>query len=35
VEESVSDCMEVIERWGREGSKSGMFVDRFGVEIPW
>jgi NAD(P)-dependent dehydrogenase (short-subunit alcohol dehydrogenase family) len=35
VEESVRDCVEVIERLGWEGSKSATFVDRFRVEIPW
>ena len=35
VEESVRDCAEVIERLGWEGSKSAMFLDRFGEEILW
>ena len=33
VEESVRDCLKVIEGWGR--GDSGRLVDRFGVEIPW
>ncbi|KAH7405927.1 hypothetical protein DE146DRAFT_427934 [Phaeosphaeria sp. MPI-PUGE-AT-0046c] len=33
VEESVRDCVKVIEGLGTEGS--GGFVDRFGMEIPW
>ncbi|KAH8724004.1 hypothetical protein GQ44DRAFT_760712 [Phaeosphaeriaceae sp. PMI808] len=33
VDESLRDCLAVIEGLGKEGS--GRFVDRFGVEIPW
>jgi NAD(P)-dependent dehydrogenase (short-subunit alcohol dehydrogenase family) len=33
VEESLQDCLEVIERVGKESS--GKLVDRFGEEIPW
>jgi len=35
VEESVKDCMRVLEKMDEEGWESGRLVDRFGVIIPW
>ncbi|KAI4950873.1 hypothetical protein J4E86_007381 [Alternaria arbusti] len=35
VEESVKDCMRVLEKMDEEGWESGRLVDRFGVTIPW
>lgn len=33
VEESLADCIRVIDQEGR--LESGAFVDRFGVQIEW
>ncbi|EUC41259.1 hypothetical protein COCMIDRAFT_106638 [Bipolaris oryzae ATCC 44560] len=35
VEESVGDCLKVLERMGEEEWESGRLVDRFGEEIGW
>ncbi|USP82417.1 uncharacterized protein yc1106_09691 [Curvularia clavata] len=35
VEESVGDCLRVMERMGEEGWESGRLVDRFGEVIAW
>ncbi|KAI4955893.1 hypothetical protein J4E91_000102 [Alternaria rosae] len=35
VEESVGDCMRVLDKMDEEGWESGRLVDRFGVTIPW
>ncbi|KAI4936563.1 hypothetical protein J4E85_001893 [Alternaria conjuncta] len=35
VEESVRDCMRVLDKMDEEGWESGRLVDRFGVTIPW
>ncbi|KAI4712901.1 hypothetical protein J4E89_001879 [Alternaria sp. Ai002NY15] len=35
VEESVKDCMRVLEKMDEERWESGRLVDRFGVTIPW
>ncbi|EOA81623.1 hypothetical protein ACJQWK_10896 [Exserohilum turcicum] len=35
VEESVGDCLTVLERMGKEEWVSGRLVDRFGEEIAW
>jgi NAD(P)-dependent dehydrogenase (short-subunit alcohol dehydrogenase family) len=35
VEESVEDCMRVLEKMAEERWESGRLVDRFGVTIPW
>jgi NAD(P)-dependent dehydrogenase (short-subunit alcohol dehydrogenase family) len=35
VEESVQDCLRVMENMQREEWGSGRLVDRFGVDIPW
>jgi NAD(P)-dependent dehydrogenase (short-subunit alcohol dehydrogenase family) len=35
VEESVGDCMQVLEKMDKEEWESGRLVDRFGVRIPW
>jgi len=35
VQESVRDCMRVLDKMDKEGWESGRLVDRFGVTIPW